>query len=93
METVTHIDVVGTEARIALRPCDGPDVVITGGTTSRRWELPRPANAHRPLIDEFAAAVIEDRPLQFTGPDGMRATQIIDAIHKSAKERSWLEME
>jgi predicted dehydrogenase len=88
-----EIDIVGTEAKIALRPCDGPDVTTTVGAASRRRELPRPANAHRPLIDEFTSAVIEDRPLQFTGPDGMGATQIIDAIHKSAKEGSWLEID
>jgi predicted dehydrogenase len=83
---------VGTEATIALRPCDGPDVTITAGDTSQRRELPRPPNAHRPLIDEFASAVIEDRPPQFTGPDGMRATQIIDAVYESARQRSWLEI-
>ena len=85
-----EIDIVGTEATITLRPCDGPDVTVTAGDTSQRRELPRPANAHRPLIDEFASAVIEGRPPQFTGSDGMRATQIIDAIYQSAQQRSWL---
>ena len=88
-----EIDVVGTEATITLRPCDGPDVTLTAGDTSQHWELPRPPNAHRPLIDEFVSAVIEGRPPQFTGPDGMRATQIIDAIHKSAQQGSWLEVD
>jgi predicted dehydrogenase len=36
--------------------------------------------------------VIEDRPPQFAGSDGMRATQIIDAIYESAQQRSWLEI-
>ena len=87
-----EIDIVGTEGKIALRPCDGPDVTITAGQTSQRRELPRPPNAHRPLIDELTSAVIEDRPPQFTGPDGMRATQIIDAIYESARQGSWLEI-
>jgi len=91
-ERTDEIDIVGTEGVITLRPCDGPGVTLRAGRATQSWELPRPANAHQALIDEFAWAVIEGRAPRFAGPDGMSATRIIDAIHESARQRAWLEI-
>ncbi|OHB80367.1 MAG: hypothetical protein A2V98_04755 [Planctomycetes bacterium RBG_16_64_12] len=83
-----EIHVVGTEARLTLHPCDGDEVLITVGREAQRRMLPNPENLHYPLIDDFARAIVEDRPPRFTGPDGMRATQILDAAYQSSQRQA-----
>jgi len=87
-----EIHVVGTEAKVALSPCDGDAAVITVGRDVEDRRIPKPQNAHYPLIDDFARAIIEDRPPRFTADDGMKATQIIDAVFESSRRRTWLEI-
>lgn len=84
-----EIHVVGTEAKVTLHPCDGPEALIAVGRDVQHREIPKPENGHYPLIDDFARAVIEGRPPRFTGVDSMKATQIIDAIYaQSQRNRS-----
>ncbi|HID74992.1 MAG TPA: Gfo/Idh/MocA family oxidoreductase [Planctomycetaceae bacterium] len=85
-----EIHIAGTEAKVTLHPCDGEDVVVTVGRKTERRKMPKPENGHFPLIDDFARAIVEDRSPQFTGPDGLKATRIIDAIYQSSRQRCWL---
>ncbi|HUT92104.1 MAG TPA: Gfo/Idh/MocA family oxidoreductase [Thermoguttaceae bacterium] len=87
-----EIRILGTDAEASLYGGDDPEVVITRGRDTERRQLPRPENGHQPLVDDFARAVIEDRPPQFTGPDGMKATQIIEAIYRSSQRRTWVDI-
>ena len=87
-----EIHVVGTEAKIALHPCDGDEVAITVGRDTERRKIPNPENHHYPLIDDFARSILEDRPPRFTGDDGIKATQIMDAIMDSSRRNTWLEV-
>jgi len=87
-----EIRILGTEAEASLCGGDDAEVVITRGRNTERRRLPRPENGHQPLVDDFARALIEDRPPQFTGPEGMKATQIIEAIYRSSRRRTWVDI-
>ncbi|NOX55325.1 MAG: Gfo/Idh/MocA family oxidoreductase [Planctomycetes bacterium] len=87
-----EIHVVGTEAKISLHPCDGKEIVLTVGRETERIATANPENAHYPLIDDFARAIVEDRSPRFTGIDGAKATQIIDAVYESSRRKGWVEV-
>jgi predicted dehydrogenase len=87
-----EIHLVGTEAAVRLSGGEDPEVIITRGRDVERRRLPRPENAHQPLIDDFARAVLEDRPPRFSGADGLQATQILAAIYASSHRGAWTEM-
>lgn len=87
-----EIHVVGTEAKITLHPCDGSEAVITVGREVESREVLNAENVHYPLIDDFARAIVEDRPPRFTGLDGIKATQILDAAYGSSRQGTWLDV-
>lgn len=86
-----QLHIVGTEASIAFSAVDGIEMTITRGRDSERIELPRHANAHYGLIDDFAAAIREGRAPRFDGVDGLAATRIIDLMSKSSATGGWVE--
>ena len=86
-----EIHVVGTEARATIQPVDGDEVLLSVGRDTERISTPRPQNLHYPLVDDFARAIIEDRPPRFTSADGRQATQMIDAIFRAARTAAWVE--
>ena len=84
-----EIHIVGTAAKVALTPCDGEEVAITRGRETEIMTMAKPENAHYPLIDDFARSIVEARAPRFQGADGMRATQIMDAVFESSKRQQW----
>ena len=84
--------VLGTEAKVSLNGGNDPDVLIVRGAEVEHRRLPRPDNAHAPLVDDFTRALIEGRPPRFTGPDGMKATRIIEAMLRSSQSRGWVDV-
>lgn len=84
-----EIHLVGTEAKLTLHPCDGETVTVTVGREVEQCPVPKPENAHAPLVDDFARSIVEDRPPRFTGEDGLQATRIMDAIFRSARQGRW----
>lgn len=87
-----EIHVVGTEAKVTLHPCDGDEALITVGREVECRKVANAENLHAPLVDDFARAIVEDRPLRFTGPDGMKATRILEAAYESSRRGTWLEI-
>ena len=87
-----EIHVVGTEAKVTLHPCDGDEAVITVGREIEYRKIANPENQHYPLIDDFARAIVEDRPPRFTGADGIKATRIMAAVFESSRQQRWLEV-
>jgi len=79
-----EIHVVGTEGKITLHPCDGEEVTITLGRDTEQQRVPKSGNAHAPLIEDFSTAILENRPPRFNGRDGIKASQIMDAIFQSS---------
>ncbi len=84
-----EIVILGTEAQVILRPCDGPDIIISAAEGASHKLMPKPPNAHYPLIDDFARAIVEERSPRFSGADGMKATQIMEAIFTSSTSNTW----
>jgi predicted dehydrogenase len=87
-----EIDVVGTEGRIRMVPSDGPAIEITRAGRTTVETVPRPGNAHFPLIDDFVRAVLEGRPPRFHGVDSLATTRLIDAMYESSRRRAWIEV-
>ena len=87
-----EIHVVGTEGKITLHPCDGEDVTITLGRDIEQRKVAKPDNAHAPLIEDFSMAILENRPPRFNGRDGIKASQIMDAIFESSDLARWVEI-
>ena len=88
-----EIHVVGTEAKVVLHPSDGDEAVITVGRQIEHREVSNPENLHYPVIDEVARAIVEDRPVRFNGRDGMKATQVMEAVFESSRQQQWVEVE
>jgi predicted dehydrogenase len=84
-----EIHVIGTEAKVTLHPCDGDEAVITVGRDIEHRRIENHPNAHYALIDDFARAIVEDRPPRFTGVDGIKATQIMDTVYDSSRHDAW----
>ena len=87
-----EIHVVGTEAKVTLHPCDGEEAVVTVGREIEHRKIPKPENAHYPLVDDFARAIVEDRDPRFAAADGKKATQIMGVVFESSRRRGWLEV-
>lgn len=87
-----EIHIVGTEAKITLHPFDGESILVTRGRETMTLTLPPPANAHLPMIDEFAKSIIQRRSPRFCGEDGFAATQIIDGIYESSRTSTWVKL-
>ena len=88
-----EIHVVGTQAKAVLIPCDGDEVVVTVGRDTERKAVPKPDNAHYPIVDDFVRAIIENRPPRFNGVDGSMASRIIDAVFRSSRDGTWVKVD
>lgn len=86
-----QLHIVGTEASIAFSAVDGNELIVTRGRDVELIELPRDANAHYGLIDDFAKAICEGRAPQFNGADSIAATQLADWMITSSARQAWVE--
>ena len=53
---------------------------------------PRYPNNYEKLLDHFLDCVINDNQPLTSGEDGARATEVMCAVHKSMKTKSWVEL-
>lgn len=80
----TSMELYGTKGALFTDPwADGPVAVL--GTDQPPVPTTRPGNAHFPMIDDFARAIIEGRAPRFNGTDGMWATAAIAGTYESAR--------
>ncbi|MDQ3702139.1 MAG: Gfo/Idh/MocA family oxidoreductase [Chloroflexota bacterium] len=78
------IEIFGTRGCLITDPwSDAPVHVL--GTDLPPLFARRPANAHAPMIDDFARAIATGRPPRFTGTDGMWATAVVAGTYESAR--------
>jgi predicted dehydrogenase len=47
---------------------------------------PEPLNTYRAEIEEFSAALLEGRPCQVSGEDGLHSQKVLAACYQSARE-------
>jgi len=80
----TTIEIYGTEGALLTDPWSEEPVSVAG---SDMEPIPaaQPANAHFPLMDDFARAIANDTAPRFSGTDGMWATAVIEGAYQSAK--------
>jgi predicted dehydrogenase len=81
---VTTMELYGTAGALLTDPWSEAPVEVLG-TTQAPLPARRPDNAHAPLIDDFARAIVEGRPPRFTGLDGLWATAVIAGTYQSAR--------
>lgn len=87
-----EIQILGTKAEVILSPCDGPEMEIKTENTAKSRLMPKLANAHYPLIDDFTEAILQDHSPRFSGRDGLKATKIMTAAYESSNSNSWIRL-
>lgn len=80
----TTIEIYGDQGAFLIDPWS-EDPVEIHGVDIPPINIVRPENAHAPIIDDFAHAVVEGRPPRFDGIDGMWATAVIAGTYESAQ--------
>ena len=80
----TTIEIYGTEGALLTDPWSDEPVRVLGSDMEPIQVAP-PANAHFPMVDDFARAIAERRVPRFSGADGMWATAVIEAAYESAR--------
>jgi 1,5-anhydro-D-fructose reductase (1,5-anhydro-D-mannitol-forming) len=80
-----EFEIVGTEAKVKWSPYDGPNITRTVGREIRDIEMPNPENVHRPLIEDFVQAVLENREPIVPLAEAAKTNLLLDAVYKSAE--------
>jgi predicted dehydrogenase len=78
------VEIYGTEGALVTDPWSNEPVQVVGSDMQPIAVSP-PANAHGPMIDDFARAILQGRAPRFSGVDGMWATAIIAGVYESAR--------
>jgi predicted dehydrogenase len=93
--TVTHaaiepqdtVDVYGTRGSVRIRQLNAGDMTIRSEAGERFESHPPDANLHRPLIDDFADAVLTGREPKVTGSIGRAVAVIEEQIYRDRVRR------
>jgi len=80
-----RFDLFGTEGLLSATSVDGPTLRLVANGREECWELPRHANVHFPLFDDFARRIGSGQPPRYTGEDGVLASRVIEAAYESAR--------
>lgn len=80
-----EFEIAGTAGTLSATSVDGPELRLTTGDKSERWDLPKHANVHFPLFDDFTRQVLAGKPPRYTGQDGIQASRIIETAYESAR--------
>ena len=78
------VEIYGTEGALVTDPWSDEPVQVVG-SDMQPIAVSSPANAHGPMIDDFARAIVQGRAPRFSGVDGMWATVIIAGVYESAR--------
>ncbi|MGI6210018.1 MAG: Gfo/Idh/MocA family protein [Anaerolineae bacterium] len=80
----SSIEIYGTEGSLLTDPWSAEPVTVTGSDRAP-IAVEQVANAHFPMIDDFARAIAEGRAPRFTGRDGLWATAVIAGTYESQR--------
>ena len=87
-KTWVHMfEVVGTEAKVLWQPYDSGKVVKTVGREITEIDMPPAANVHKPLIEDFTAAVSKGIKPTVTFAEAAKTNRLIDAIYRASREK------
>lgn len=80
-----EFEITGTLGTLSATSVDGPALRLTTADRCDRWDLPKHANVHFPLIDDFARQILAGKSPRFDGLDGLQASRIIETAYESAR--------
>ena len=86
-EGQTSIELFGTRAALLTDPWSDAPIQVHGPDAQAFQPIhcTRPANAHFPLIDDFARSILEQRPPRFPAIEALYTTAIIHATAESSR--------
>lgn len=80
-----EFEVYGTRGSLRINPLNGSELRLSGDR-SKAFHLPKAENVHLPLIEDFNQAVRENREPRISGEEGMKASVILEAAYRAARE-------
>lgn len=81
-----EFEIVGANAKLQWLPYDSGPVIKTAGRQTENLDLPSVENVHRPLVEDFVAAIRENRPPAVPLAEAMKTNILLDAVYQSARE-------
>jgi len=89
--TVTHaarepqdtLTIFGSEGTLRTRVLNNGDLTLVRPDGEADLSNPPHANLHQPLVEDFVAALAEDREPAVSGPDGRAVQQLLDEIYRA----------
>ena len=77
-------EILGARGCLRAAPLNGDRLELTGAGR-KAYPVPKAENVHRPLIEDFNGAILEDRPPIVSGEEGMTASLLLAAAYRSAQ--------
>ncbi|GAC1414959.1 MAG: Gfo/Idh/MocA family oxidoreductase [Acidobacteriaceae bacterium] len=78
--------IIGTEGELDLTPLNGSDLRLRlQGSPDSEEQHPTPTNVHLPLIEDFAAAVLDGRPLACPIDQAIRTDWVTQQVMNSPR--------
>ena len=81
-----EFEIVGTEAKLDWLPFDSGPMTRTVGRETASIALEEPQNVHLPLVEDFVAAVRENRPPRVPAQEALKTNLLLDAVYRSSRE-------
>lgn len=79
-----ELEILGSESSIVWSPFDSGQVLKMVGRHRIPIDLPTPENPHLPLVEDFARAVLQKRPLACPVSEAVITNQVLDEIYSRA---------
>jgi predicted dehydrogenase len=83
-----ELEIYGTEGRIVATPLDGAGLHLHTTAGEESWELPRNELTHLPVVENMVRSLNGEEPLRVPGEEAIKASRIIDAAYRSARDGS-----
>ena len=80
-----ELEIYGTRASLRVSLLNGSELQLFGGH-SESFHLPKAADVHLPLIEDFNQAIREKREPRISGEEGMRTSVLLEAAYHAARE-------
>lgn len=84
-QSFTHdMEIIGTKGKLVWSPYDTGKVKVTVGRDTQEFDLPPAANVHLPLVEDFVAAIRDNRPPVCPLAEAAETNRVLDAIYRAA---------
>jgi len=82
---IDEFEICGTEGRILSRNLGRGDLEVIVGGKTELYHLPAPAITHLHLVEHYVSCLLEDKPNDLSGEEGIKATILTEAAYRSAR--------